>query len=372
MKLYEDIVLSVFDMISYTIVSKRLLNKKIKKIIQLASILSFSFVIGTESHYIEGWPSILLSGFLIILMLYTLYRQRLKELINLYLISTILILAIQFISLVPLNALFGKIIYNFKIGIIAQAINVIFILVIVGLIPIHYIYNFVMSKNKIFNYLIVNSFLLMLFLLIYWNININGILENLISIITLSLSIIFINFIILKNSLKNEYVINKLKVNEQYLPIIDELITEIKTRQHDFKNHIQALSMMIYTSEDKSEMIAGFEKYIGEIAYKDDLNEFLKYSNKVISGFLFSKNSQAKTMGILFSITIKESLFKSKLYDYEWIEILGILIDNAMETKIWGYGLYNLEKIVSKNQGTIEVFNETRTENYIVFKVLVP
>ena len=38
-------------------------------------------------------------------------------------------------------------------------------------------------------------------------------------------------------------------------------------------------------------------------------------------------------MGIVFSITIGESAFESKLYDYEWVEMLGILIDNALETK---------------------------------------
>jgi sensor histidine kinase regulating citrate/malate metabolism len=192
-------------------------------------------------------------------------------------------------------------------------------------------------------------------------------------------------------------------------------------RQHDFKNHLQALNMMIYASKDKEELTKRFEAYTGQIAYKDELNEFLKYSNKVIAGFLYGKKSQAEAQNIKFSIHINEPIFESKLNDYEWIELFGILIDNAMETGVEdneiiviidkeedmnllmvknkhpyleietirnmfnkgvsskskakvsrGYGLYNIKQIVTKYHGSIEAYNEAGAENFVVLKALIP
>lgn len=419
MNLYESIILSFIDVILYVVISQKLIKRPFKIKFVLVITVIFSIAIGIESHYITEWTSIIYSNVLLLLLCFFLYKQKIVDMIYLHLISTILILAIQFIALLPLYILFGSIIYNFSYGLIAQIINVVFIVLFVRFVPIEYIYTYVLNKNKVFNYLLANSFTLMLFMQFYWNINVQDVLGNLMSIIFLSLIIMSINFIILKNGLRNDYINNNLQIYKQYFPIIDELITDIKTRQHDFRNHIQALDMIIYTSQDKSEIIERFKKYSHEIAFKEDLNELLKLGNKIILGFLYSKKIYAEQLGIKVSIIIKEFAYESQLYEFQWIEILGILMDNAMETKgkdnhiitiidkeedmnsiivknkhpyiekeiiskffekgfsnksnsNWGYGLYNLKKIVNQNKGYIEVYNEQDVHNYVVFKVIIP
>ncbi|PKM52332.1 MAG: hypothetical protein CVV02_02905 [Firmicutes bacterium HGW-Firmicutes-7] len=420
MTMFEAIILSVFDVVSNIFIAKKLLSKNsIDKSKLFFWGIAASILIGVQGNMIDEWYTVILAGLIVIVMLFFLYKQRFIETIYLYLISSVILMSIQIITIIPLKLIFGEITYSFNIGLIAQTANILLAICVYLFIPIHYVYQFVINKNKVFKYLTVNAFLIMVLLAAYWYINIDGMIENLISITTLSLVIIFVNFIILKNSLMNEHTLNKLKVNEQYMPIIDELISDIKARQHDFKNHLQALGMMIFAAKDKEDMLQRYEKYTGQIASKEELNEFLKYNNRVIAGFLYGKKSQAEAMNIKFTIQILEHVFVSKIYDYEWIELFGILIDNAMETNVEdneivviidkekdmnilivknkhpylekeilknmfnkgvsskakanrGYGLYNVKQIVTKYHGSIEAYNEAGAHNYVVLKALIP
>lgn len=422
MNIYQAITLTTIDIICYILISFKLLEKKLCYLKLICYSAAFGILGGIFNYYANGqWYAAIISALIVLGMCYLIFRKSFFETIYIYLISTVIILSIAVLMMIPISFLFTNLDINFKIGLIAQTANFILVLVMLKWIPIHFIYRFVLIKNRVFEYIIINAFVSIFLLLIYWNINIDGVIENLVAATTLSLIIIFINFTILKNSLKNEHALNKLKINEQYLPIIDELISDIRMRQHDFKNHLQALHMMIYAAKDKEDLIKRFEAYNGQLIHKDELNEFLKYSNKIIVGFLYAKKSQAESQNIKFSIQINEPVFESILNDYEWIELFGILIDNAIETGVEeneiiviidkeedmnllivknkhpyldkeiihnmfnkgvssksktkssrGYGLYNVKQIVNKYGGSIQAYNEAGEKNYVVLKALIP
>lgn len=422
MNIYESAILTMFDVIMYTFISSKLVGSKIKLNKLILYTLFFGICGGSIVNLSnDQWYYTIIVVSIVLGLIYVLHRKSFYETIYICLISMIILLAINILTLIPVRIMFVGVDMSFHTGLIAQSFNLIVALIIFKLIPIQYIYHFVLVKNKVFQYLIINAFVTVFLIYIYWDIDLEGVIENLVAITALSLIIIFINFTILKNSLKNEHALNKLKVNEQYLPIIDELISDIRIRQHDFKNHLQALNMMIYAAKDKEDLIKRFEAYNGQLAHKDELGEFLRFSNKVIAGFLYAKKSQAEAQNIKFSIHINEPIFVSKLNDYEWIELFGILIDNAMETGVEdneiiviidkeedmnllmvknkhpyleietirnmfnkgvsskskvkvsrGYGLYNVKQIVTKYHGSIEAYNEAGIENFVVLKALIP
>lgn len=274
------------------------------------------------------------------------------------------------------------------------------------------------ENSKVFKGLILNLFVLVISILLYWYIDIEGILKNIIVMATFSFGVIYVNFIILKDSLKSEYEKKQLQIYEDYIPIIDELINEIRVKQHEFDNHIQALNMIAVTSTGYEDIVNFGGNYIKEIEVNRDLEDLIKLDNKILVGFLYSKVKKAKELGIDFWIDIRDYGFKLKLKDYELVEIIGNLINNAFETgiennivilklkkekdinvieiknkhpylkaeninKIFnkeystkssskrGYGLYNIKEIIKKYNGNIEVFNEKiEGENYLVFRVL--
>ena len=142
--------------------------------------------------------------------------------------------------------------------------------------------------------------------------------------------------------------------------------------------------------------------------------------NKVIAGFIYSKLKLAKLRNITLDVNIGTKLDKLPIEEYELIEILGILIDNAIEASVFndviyldinknndslevllrnpykytsnlefskmfelgystksknsrGYGLYNVKNIVQNNKGNILFSNSTiNNNNYITIGVSLP
>lgn len=210
-----------------------------------------------------------------------------------------------------------------------------------------------------------------------------------------------------------------LNIYEKYLPVIDDLMMELRSKQHEFDNHIQAINMISVANTDYECIIKSMKKYIEDLDTNGEFNKLIKLDNKIFAGFLYYKSIKAKEYGINFQINIKDYWFKTNLKDYELIEVVGNLIDNAFEsgvennliileikeernmsvieiknnhsyldndyfTKIFtpgystksaknrGYGLPNINRILSKNNGRITVQNETIDgDNYVVFRVLL-
>ena len=160
------------------------------------------------------------------------------------------------------------------------------------------------------------------------------------------------------------------------------------------------------------------KEYIKDLDVDSEFRKLIKLNNKILAGFLYNKTRRAKEVGIRFQIDIKDYEFKTPLKNYELIELLGNLIDNAFETEVknncvilgikgqrnmsvieiknkhsylnsntlskiftpgystksvknHGYGLTNVKKIISRSNGLLSVENETiDVDNYVVFRVL--
>lgn len=124
----------------------------------------------------------------------------------------------------------------------------------------------------------------------------------------------------------------QLEINALYYDAYEDLIRSIREKQHDFKNHINAVSGMIYTSDDYEDVIARqknyFEEVLGEM---DEISLLTLVENPLLSGFLVRKIREAESRGI--NVT-RNCVWKSqelKIPEYKLVEMMGILFDNAME-----------------------------------------
>ncbi|WP_312650227.1 sensor histidine kinase [Aminipila sp.] len=229
--------------------------------------------------------------------------------------------------------------------------------------------------------------------------------------------LIISNYIILKNGLINTYQEKELGIYKRYNPIIQELIEELRGKQHEFDNHLQALKLML-ADDNLNENIDTIKNYIKDLEIKNDLGNLIKLDNKILASLLYSKKKKSEEKGTILNIEIKNYMMQFK--NYELVEIIGTLIDNALETKVdknivylkihkendmnvievknkhpylsqnvilnmfkkgfstksgnRGYGLYNLKNIVNAAKGTIEVSNlkdEIDEENYVAIKIRI-
>lgn len=212
----------------------------------------------------------------------------------------------------------------------------------------------------------------------------------------------------------------ELQMYRLYTKPLEELVKEIRVKQHEFDNHMNAILNMHITIDNYDELVKEQSKYVKEI-YDDHSRQFinlLKISDKVLAGFLYSKILEAAPY-LQFDIHVEGKTILTQASEHDMIEVVGTLIDNAIEAsskeknkikmvvgskndklmfEIWnmhpavsveevsrffekgystkakegnrGLGLYNAQTITKRCHGELTVSMEQMNEaNYICFRV---
>lgn len=129
-----------------------------------------------------------------------------------------------------------------------------------------------------------------------------------------------------------EILENELKTYQMYIKPLEELVKEIRARQHEFDNHMNAILNMHYTIDNYEGLVEAQSRYIREM-YNDDSRQFialLKISDKILAGFLYSKIRAARSY-IKVDVEVKSIDIISSVSEHSLIEIVGTLVDNAFE-----------------------------------------
>jgi hypothetical protein len=226
------------------------------------------------------------------------------------------------------------------------------------------------------------------------------------------------NYIILSARKKNQELEKQIAVINQYGPLIDVMGEEIKIRQHDYDNHLNTIIGMIENNKYSIETYDEINQYIYSMEDEGYIGDLVKLHNRIIAGFLYSKKKYAEKNGIELKLVLNDFEIKSKLKDYELIDMLSVLVDNAFETNTEnnhviivfdkkdkniisvankyqkvnneelknyfqkgytskkgsnnGIGLYKVQKIIKKHKGELMVQNKSICgTNYLEFKIVV-
>lgn len=226
-----------------------------------------------------------------------------------------------------------------------------------------------------------------------------------------------------KNYLLMRQKESELKLYQHYIQPLEELVKEIRARQHEFDNHINAILNMHLTVGGYEELVEQQSSYITEVLKDDETRSYLpllRISDKVLAGFLYSKIVRAPSY-VKTDVEVKSLEIISGISEHHLIEIVGTLVDNAYEactedlnrvimkldsendrllfiiknqvkeirmeelprffekgysTKNGdgkrGFGLYNAKMLVGRYRGEITVSVDKEEEkNYICIKVVV-
>lgn len=123
----------------------------------------------------------------------------------------------------------------------------------------------------------------------------------------------------------------QLKLSQQYGDIYEGLIAEMRRKQHDYKNQISALYSMNYISGD-SNKTARFDEYAAQLDKRDYLDKLLlNCENPILAGYLYTQCNEAELKDINMDVKLSWRESCTKMPVYEVVELLGILINNAVE-----------------------------------------
>lgn len=124
----------------------------------------------------------------------------------------------------------------------------------------------------------------------------------------------------------------EMEINKLYYSAYEELIMLIRDRQHDLKNHINTIYSMIYTTNSYEELVERQKKYCNYVLESGKETQILLgVDNPLIAGFLYQKEQEIKRHHIEVDYKLEVITFPLIVSEYEIIEMMGILIDNALE-----------------------------------------
>lgn len=189
------------------------------------------------------------------------------------------------------------------------------------------------NKNTILKRIILSAFAMFIFCLVLYKIN-NGLTFSEYFLLISSVIIVYLSLFQWKN--ERQIAVERerqLKMQSVYNHSFDMLLSEVRDRQHDFKNHLNALFGLHYTCNTYDELVKRQIEYSQQILENNKFNKIIyTCQNPVIAGFLYNKFLEAdkSDIQIEYSITMNSAGEDvEKIFDI--IEIIGILLDNAVE-----------------------------------------
>lgn len=203
-------------------------------------------------------------------------------------------------------------------------------IVILKILPINQFYHSLIKENKWMQIVVTNVFFVYYVLVILWNTDLYGLLDSILGILILVVIILLINTLMITHGISNQILSEKIKMYDMYFPVIEDIIEEVRTKQHDYHNHIQTL----YALKSMEHLPNAFEEYLQTIKADDIWMKLIRLDNKVLMAFLYSKFLHAQKDKIYVDFKIQNYFFNSELQDYELIEVFGILMDNSIEATL--------------------------------------
>lgn len=149
----------------------------------------------------------------------------------------------------------------------------------------------------------------------------------------------------------------ELRAYQIYTKTFEDAVTTIRTKQHEFDNHINAIKCMRYTIHDTNKLIDEQDKYCEKVLQDNKYNRLLKLKmSPILVGYLYSKFTAASALGINIEYEIQDIAVTSIAIN-DLIEIIGILFDNAVEA---------LEEQNHEENKEIEVYMAQTDSNFII------
>ncbi|MCI9079243.1 MAG: GHKL domain-containing protein [Lachnospiraceae bacterium] len=192
------------------------------------------------------------------------------------------------------------------------------------------VFNYVMSANLYIKSLVIDIFIAFFAYMLLARTNFDRQADYTILFILASY-MISINVETIYYQKKNDRQAKELENYEKYLPIVEEMVGYIRLQQHDFNNHLQAIQMLPLTHTDYNSLKQAVMTYGGGAGLIPANLEVLKLNMKLVAGFLVSKSEECMLRKRNIKIEIRNYSLQTIVPEYKLIEIMGILVDNAIE-----------------------------------------
>lgn len=169
-----------------------------------------------------------------------------------------------------------------------------------------------------------------------------------------------------RQRIKAKEIEAELRMHEIYDKSFQTLIENIRARQHEFDNHLNTIYAQHFLCNSYDELVEKQKKYCKEVVEDNKYNRLLSKGKHSIIGFLYGKFLEAEKQNLKVQYHVSIEKLHCDIPEYKLVEIIGNLLNNAMEELITnGYRDLYVNLVESKEYILIEVGNECEKVDYI-------
>lgn len=220
---------------------------------------------------------------------------------------------------------------DFLVQLLGNTLTLFITLLLTHFIPIHYIYEYIIRRDIPFRFFLGNTFVIIAFINYLTNAHLSHFIYYILTISIVVALLIFVNIELLRSRVIVDKQKSIIDSYNKYLPIVDELIEQVRGRQHGYDNNLQSIRALAFSCDDYDSLRTELLKNIDVMSHSDLPVFLLKFNLKLLSGLLFQKYSLAIKQDIYIDFTIKNYNIQSTVPEYVLVEAVGILMDNAIE-----------------------------------------
>ena len=292
---------------------------------RIPKLWAIAYVIVT-TIYILIVPDNLTTGsyFLTVLYVRFAYVKKWKDSVLIALLSVILIGIIELLCSFPLIFVLNGNWSNVVNNLLASFGCLILSWFLVKLVPIWHVKKWCSRPEVTYIIVLLFSLLLMFMGIINFHMTLELGLEDYIMIL---FGIALIWFLCMQ-LMKYRY---EEKVRKKYFDAFGSVIDQMKRRQHKFKNQMDTVYSMYHLYEDYDTLVMEQRKYLGRLADYELPTDVLVLGNPIVIAHLYEKLSEAQEAGIRIRLKLLCNLERCKIDDIHLVEILGTLLDNAIQ-----------------------------------------
>lgn len=337
-----------------------LYGEKFKLDISTISFLSVNMIIMTTMNCLS-----LSIGSIIIYPIIAVYCGvkfgfRWKEILANIVLCVILIGGLQMAMALIFSRLWNTDLFADMKLLLMNCITTVIIIFLLPKCSIKKLTAYIRGKGEILLVTVCTCVVMVLFLLInYKN-------DEIVEIEPLILLFICIVFIFILSGQMNRYKIKakeietELRMQKLYADSFKGMIDNMRLRQHEFNNHIGLLHSMHMNYHTYEELVEAQEKYSNAVRKENPFYNLLKCGNSVIIGFLYGRFAEFDKAGIEISYQVSIQELEIGIPIHKIVEILGDLMNNAVEALLADRERKRLHvSVIENDRFYIEVRNES-------------
>jgi len=192
------------------------------------------------------------------------------------------------------------------------------------IVPVWYLKKWCNKKEVLYIAVVLFSLILMLTTVVNYHMTLELELGNYLCILVCLVLVWLLGMRLMKYRYEE-------RIRKRYFDAFCSVIDQMKRRQHKFQNQMDAVYSLHCLYDDYDSLVEEQRKYLGKLADYEMPTDVLILENPIIIAHLYEKISEAQERGIRIRLNLKCSLSGCKADDIHLVEILGTLLDNAIQ-----------------------------------------